>query len=126
MTAHQIPLHSGEPRAQHAPRGPDGCLLPSLQPSDPHPPSSIHEHTPTPPAQCTPVSYRVNLSVPPGIYVSLSDEHAQVRANTHTLRYMNCITLTINFTPMTHDLYAVLAWVPHLHALYGSMLTVYN
>lgn len=53
MTTHQMPLHSGEPRAQHAPRGPDGCLL---QRSQPHTPP-VTNPRPTPHLTPPPPSY---------------------------------------------------------------------
>lgn len=100
MITHRIPLHSGEPRAQHAPRGPDGCLLPSLQPR-PHP--NLHPpQRPPPPAPYTPASCRANLSVPPWIYPSLTDAHARTHTQTalHELHH-------INYKLYTHDTWSL-------------------
>lgn len=103
MTTHQMPLHSGEPRAQHAPRGPDGWLLPSLQP---------HQPTPIDPTPHTLLLHRSSILTgqPPCIHLCIS-------AHIHT----NCAAYSINLTRTTHDLHAVLAWVPHLHASYVSV-----
>lgn len=92
LTTHQIPLHSGEPRAQHAPRGPDGCLLPSLQlpplPTPPHPNIQLSTPPPTRPSCSTPVQpKKLILPVPPWNYPSLI--HARANTNTHTHTALN-------------------------------------
>lgn len=100
MTTHRMPLHSREPRAQHAPRGPDGCLLLS-----PRPPPNRTAHW----------CYGAHLPpLPPrSIHPPPTDGCAHIHRHTRTLRH-------INYTLHTHDiwsLHAVLAWVPHLHGL---------
>ena len=112
MTTHQMPLHSGEPRAQHAPRGPDGCLLPSLPPPPP-PHTPTHTHT-------LPLHHSSILAgQPPCIHLCV-----RARTLTYTQNCAACahaLSYSINFTRTTHDLHAVLAWVPHLHASYVSV-----
>lgn len=106
LTTHQIPLHSGEPRAQHAPRGPDGCLLPSLQlplsPPHPTPTSSYRPHPP----HGLPAPHQYSLKSWSSLShcgtTHLSSMRAQTQTHTHALHWT-----TINFTRRTHDLHAV-------------------
>lgn len=76
--------YSGEPRAQHAPRGPDGCLLLSPRP---------------PPHPITPLTDAAEPISPS--HQDPSTSHRWMRARTHAY----WITLTTNFTRTTYDLY---------------------
>lgn len=96
----RMPLHSGEPRAQHAPRGPDGCLLLSPRP---------------PPHPITPLTDAASQSLhPTRIHPPPTDRCARARTHTRTLNH-------INDKLHAHDiwsLHAGLAWVSHLHAFF--------
>lgn len=87
----RMPLHSGEPRAQHAPRGPDGCLLLSPR-SPPHP--------------ITPLTDAAEPISPSHQDSSTSLWWMRTHACTQAHTNAHWITLTTNFTRTTYDIYA--------------------
>lgn len=109
MTTHRIPLHSGEPRAQHAPRAPDGCLLPSLQPR----PHNLHPPTPLTPSCAVHTSILQSQCLCPTMDRSLSLSLSDARTYTHRMYYTNCITLTKLYTHNTWSLRSFSVGTPY-------------